>query len=254
MTSFRKGPSCATGRAPTTKTCRDSAAPGSTTPRPRTPDETEEDGIDKSIKGVWASLWNFRAFVERDFHRVDHLTTAMGVLVHPNYSDELANGVAVSHDPIGGREGAYYVNTQVGEDLVTNPEANSAPEAVMLLSNGRYEVLVYSNQVESEQLLMSDAQMAQLRTHLTVIHDKFEELYDPEENEPFAMEIEFKITSANILAIKQARPWVFNVVSKGESPSSPPPRPSQPSLPTTSGGGGGGGGGGLAQHPSLLAS
>ena len=204
------------------------------------PDETEEDGIDKSIKGVWASLWNFRAFVERDFHRVDHLTTAMGVLVHPNYSDELANGVAVSHDPLGGREGAYYVNTQVGEDLVTNPEANSAPEAVMLLSNGRYEVLVYSNQLESEQLLMSDAQMAQLRTHLTVIHDKFEELYEPEENEPFAMEIEFKITSANILAIKQARPWVFNVVSKGESPSAPPPRPSQPSLPTTSGGGGGG--------------
>ena len=213
------------------------------------PDETEEDGIDKSIKGVWASLWNFRAFVERDFHRVDHLTTAMGVLVHPNYSDELANGVAVSHDPIGGREGAYYVNTQVGEDLVTNPEANSAPEAVMLLSNGRYEVLVYSNQVESEQLLMSDAQMAQLRTHLTVIHDKFEGLYDPEENEPFAMEIEFKITNANILAIKQARPWVFNVVSKGESPSAPPPRPSQPSLPTTSGGGGGGGGGGFGPAP-----
>ena len=42
------------------------------------PDETVEDGIDKSIKGVWASLWNFRAFVERDFHRIDHLATAMG--------------------------------------------------------------------------------------------------------------------------------------------------------------------------------
>ena len=112
------------------------------------PDETEEDGIDKSIKGVWASLWNFRAFVERDFHRVDHLTTAMGVLVHPNYSDELANGVAVSYDPFSGREGAYYVNTQIGEDLVTNPEANSVPEELLLLSGGSYEVLVYSNRVE----------------------------------------------------------------------------------------------------------
>ena len=33
------------------------------------PDETAEDGIDKSLKGVFASLWNFRAFAERDFHR-----------------------------------------------------------------------------------------------------------------------------------------------------------------------------------------
>ena len=37
------------------------------------PDETEEDGIAKSLKQVYASLWNFRAFIERDFHRIDHL-------------------------------------------------------------------------------------------------------------------------------------------------------------------------------------
>ena len=42
------------------------------------PEETENDGIDKSIKGVWASLWNFRAFVERDFHRIDHTKAAWG--------------------------------------------------------------------------------------------------------------------------------------------------------------------------------
>ena len=173
------------------------------------PDETTEDGIDKSIKGVWASLWNFRAFVERDFHRIDHTRTAMGVLVHPNYSDEPVNGVAVSFDPFSGREGAYYVNTQVGEDLVTNPEAHSRPEEILLLPDGSYEVLAYSNQKEPRAPLMSDAQMSQLRGHLTVIHDRFAALYQPAPGEPFAMEIEFKITSANKLAIKQARPWVF---------------------------------------------
>ncbi len=173
------------------------------------PDETAEDGIDKSIKGVWASLWNFRAFVERDFHRIDHTRTAMGVLVHPNYSDEPVNGVAVSFDPFSGREGAYYVNTQVGEDLVTNPEAHSAPEEILLLPDGSYDVLAYSNQKEPRGLLMSDAQMSQLRRHLAAIHDRFKALYRPAPGEPFAMEIEFKITSANILAIKQARPWVF---------------------------------------------
>ena len=173
------------------------------------PDETADEGIDKSIKSVWASLWNFRAFVERDFYRVDHSATAMGVLVHPNYSDELANGVAVSYDPIGNRAGAYYVNTQIGEDLVTNPYERSLPEELLLLSDGSSEVLVRSNQVEPDQLLMTDAQIQQLRSHLGTIHDDFKALYAPDADERFAMEIEFKITAEDVLAIKQARPWVF---------------------------------------------
>ena len=175
------------------------------------PEETEEDGIDKSIKGVWASLWNFRAFTEREFHRIDHLATAMGVLVHPNYSDELANGVAVSFDPIYETDGSYYVNTQLGEDLVTNPDAHSVPEEILLDLSGSYTTLVTSNQVPRGQLLMSDAQIDQLRWHLQDIHDHFEDLYNPGLGEPFAMEIEFKITSDDILSIKQARPWVFGV-------------------------------------------
>ena len=174
------------------------------------PEETEEDGIDKSIKGVWASLWNFRAFTEREFHRIDHRAAAMGVLVHPNYSDELANGVAVSFDPFGRRDGSYYVNTQLGEDLVTNPEAHSAPEEVLLHPDGAYTVTARSNQVPAGQLLMSDAQLGQLRRHLDAIHDEFEELYGIGSDEEFAMEIEFKITSDNVLSIKQARPWVFS--------------------------------------------
>ena len=174
------------------------------------PEETEEDGIAKSLKAVYASLWNFRAFVERDFHRVDHTATVMGVLVHPNYSDELANGVAVSFDPIYGGDGSYYVNTQVGEDMVTNPEAFSVPEEIVLNPLGTYAVVGTSNQAAPGQLLMSDEQMDQLRAHLAVIHDEFAGLYGVEPGQRFAIEIEFKITSENILAIKQARPWIFS--------------------------------------------
>ncbi len=174
------------------------------------PEETEEDGISKSLKQVYASLWNFRAFAERDFYRINHTAAAMGVLVHPNYSDELANGVAVSFDPIYYGDGSYYVNTQLGEDLVTNPDAHSIPEEILLNPSGSYAVLATSNQVPLGQLLMSDDQLAQLGRHLTVIHEEFRELYNPGSDDPFAMEIEFKITSDNILAIKQARPWVFS--------------------------------------------
>ena len=174
------------------------------------PDETEEAGIDKSLKGVFASLWTFRAFTEREFHRIDHTAAAMGVLVHPNYSDELANGVAVSFDLIAGRDSRYYVNTQIEEDLVTNPEAHSVPEEILLYQDGSYIVLATSNQAPSGQLLLSDAQLMQLSGHLTTIHGHFESLYDHDTDEKFAIEIEFKITSENILAIKQARPWVFS--------------------------------------------
>ncbi len=189
------------------------------------PEETDEDGIDKSIKGVWASLWNFRAFTEREFHRIDHLATAMGVLVHPNYSDELANGVAVSFDPIYGTKGSYYVNTQLGEDLVTNPDAHSVPEEILLDLSGSYTTLVTSNQAPKGQLLMSDAQIGQLRRHLQDIHDHFEGLYNPGPDEPFAMEIEFKITSDDVLSIKQARPWVFGVPTSAEASGIPQEEP-----------------------------
>jgi len=186
-------------------------------------DETEGDGIDKSLKQVYASMWNFRAFTEREFYRVDHTEAAMGVLVHQNCTDELANGVAVSFDPYYNFSGTYYVNTQIGEDLVTNPEAHSKPEELLLFVDDTYWVLATSSLVPSGQLLMSDDQLQQLAEHLQTIHDHFEQLYDPAADEPFAIEIEFKITSDNILAIKQVRPWIFNSTPKLEPEGSQGP-------------------------------
>ena len=218
------------------------------------PEETEEDGISKSLKQVFAGLWTFRAFTERAFHRIDPLAAAMGVLVHPNYSDELANGVAVSFDPIRDQDGDYYVNVQLGEDLVTNPEAHSVPEQLLLYRFGGYSILGTSNLVEPGELLMSDAQLTQLRGHLEVIHDQFKGLYNPAAGDPFAMEIEFKITSDDVLAIKQARPWVFDTTTETGSPPppdppSPPPPPPPPPPPSGGGGFGGGGGGSRTSAP-----
>ena len=197
------------------------------------PEETVEDGIAKSLKQVYASLWNFRAFTEREFHRIDHLAAAMGVLVHPNYSDELANGVAVSFDPFYGT-GGYYVNTQLGEDLVTNPDALSVPEEVLLHRQKiTYSVLATSNQVPDGRLLMSDDQMYQLRVYLGIIHKRFADLYGVEAGEPFAMETEFKITSDNVLAIKQARPWVFSEAAVAEIPPDNSPATGAPAIYST---------------------
>lgn len=172
----------------------------------------DEGHISKSIKQVYASMWNFRAYEERDFYRVDHFMAAMGVLCHPNFQEEQSNGVGISIDPIYGTEGTFYLNTQVGESLITNPDPNSVPEEILLYQNpsqgGGYLVLRLSNLVNPGELVMDQVYLDQMRDYLTVIHDEFAVLYDVVGAEGFGMDIEYKVTAEGQLAIKQARPWV----------------------------------------------
>lgn len=171
----------------------------------------QEGQLAKTVKQVYASLWNFRAFEERAFFRVDHLATAMGVLVHRNYDDERANGVAVTTDVVysSGPE-FHYLNTQVGEELVTNPTGDANPEEYLLsgyvYSNDRR--VRDSNRVQPGTRLLSEIHLDDLRAALNEIHDAFRKLYAPDALR-FAMEVEYKVTAEGEVAIKQARPWVF---------------------------------------------
>mgnify|MGYP000873933171 CR=1 FL=1 len=172
----------------------------------------EEGHISKSIKQVYASMWNFRAYEERDFYRIDHFVAAMGVLCHPNFQNEKSNGVGISIDPIYETQGTFYLNTQVGESLITNPDPNSVPEEILLYENpdqgGGYLVLRLSNLVNPGELVMDQEYLDQMRDFLSVIHNEFALLYDVEGAEGFGMDIEYKVTAEDQLAIKQARPWV----------------------------------------------
>ena len=169
-----------------------------------------EGHLSKSIKQVFASLWNYRAFEARDFYRTDHFATAMGVLVHPHYENEQANGVAVSDDVVYQTTGNYYLNIQVGEDLVTNPEEQSIPEEILLdwWDSNNYRVVTTSNRATDGGRILTDAYLRELNGYLGMIHNKFSQLYGPSaQTKAFAMEIEFKIKSDSKISIKQARPW-----------------------------------------------
>ncbi len=172
----------------------------------------DEGHISKSIKQVYASMWNFRAYEERDFYRVDHYIAAMGILCHSNFEDEQSNGVGISIDPVYETDSTFYLNTQVGESLITNPDPNSVPEEILLyedVTNGAgYLVLRLSNLVNPGDLVMDQVHLDQMREYLTVIHDEFAILYDVVGAEGFGMDIEYKVTAQDQLIIKQARPWV----------------------------------------------
>ncbi|MES2554978.1 MAG: PEP/pyruvate-binding domain-containing protein [Bacteroidota bacterium] len=174
----------------------------------------DEGHIAKTVKQVYASLWNLRAFEEREFYRVNHFYASMGVLCHPNFDDEAVNGVGVSADPVYNTDSTFYLNSQVGEELITNPES-TYPEELLLKrypdGNDNYSVIQYSSLLTVDSLLMTEVQLDLLRQYLAVIHDQFAILYHAEGNPTFAMDIEFKIDSTDRLVIKQARPWVSYV-------------------------------------------
>jgi hypothetical protein len=173
----------------------------------------DEGHLSKSIKQVYASLWNYRAFDEHEFYRIDHKATAMGVLLHPNSKEEQANGVAVTDDVLYETTGNYYLNTQIGEDLVTNPNQESSPEEILLgwwREDGR-EIVRRSSAATDGNLLLSESHLNDMRSSLASIHVRFAKLYKKSKDDAsFAMEVEFKITKDGKLIIKQARPWVFN--------------------------------------------
>ena len=172
----------------------------------------DEGHLSKSIKQVFASLWNYRAFDERDFYRIDHNAAAMGVLIHKNFDGEQANGVAVTTDPFYQTEDSFYLNTQIGEDLVTNPDGESVPEEILLNKlNGRKFTLVRpSNRVPDGEQILSKSLLQDLQIVLNRIDASFRPHYNVLPwTKAFAMEIEFKITAEGAISIKQARPWVF---------------------------------------------
>ncbi|MGE3164391.1 MAG: PEP/pyruvate-binding domain-containing protein [Planctomycetota bacterium] len=175
----------------------------------------DEGDLEKSIKQVYASLWNFRAFEEREFFRVPHDLASMGVVLQPSTSDEHANGVAVTRDALYGTEEQvgvrFYVNAQVGEDLVTNPEQGSTPEELLLAPRNpkNDRVIRRSSRTGEGAPLLGAPQLLVLRRALRTVDREFRQLYGITGDQEFAMEVEFKITSTGAVFLKQARPWVF---------------------------------------------
>lgn len=94
--------------------------------RPRT--------VECAVKGVYASLWNKRAVEERSYARIDHATAGMGLAIVQRYAEKGdigANSVVVTRVLNSSGVYGYSMSSQVGNNVVTNPEAGTESESII---------------------------------------------------------------------------------------------------------------------------
>jgi len=170
-------------------------------------------GLERAVREVWASLWNTRAYDERAAYNIDQSSVAMGVLVHPAYFHETANGVIISRDvrePM--RADRYSFNAQIGEALVTNPAPGVASDQFTASTYDPSNLISESvSSLPGPHPVLRQSEISELVCSLQRIHEHFRGVVDPEgKNAWFAMDVEFKVSGANrAVAIKQARPYSF---------------------------------------------
>lgn len=174
--------------------------------------------IDAAIKKVWASLWNWRAFEERSYFKIDHQSCAMGILVHRSFPSEDANGVLLTKNLYNGNPG-FIVNVQYKEYSIVFPEPGILHDQIMVidwsLQEGEdytIEYLSFSNLEELKgKTVMTDAEIKALAAQAKRIRNHY--FYSLPHNcncdiKEFGVDIEFKVDSSvspRKIYIKQAR-------------------------------------------------
>lgn len=176
-----------------------------------------QDVLD-ALRETWSTVWLFRTFEERSYYGVDHKSVGMALLVHENFPEEEANGVALTANPFdaSGLEPGFYVNVQAGGDaeVVAPPPGVTSDELLYFFDSPNQPIsfLSHSNLVPEGQTVLTTAQTFQLGQALSRIHERFSPAYGPAAGNTawYAMDIEFKFDGAPgetaTLHVKQARP------------------------------------------------
>jgi phosphoenolpyruvate synthase/pyruvate phosphate dikinase len=171
--------------------------------------------VEKAIKKVWSSLWNERAYLERELYHINHKQVFMGILVHRSFPDEHANGVAITANLYRPENNGFVINVQLGEQSVVKPDSGVVcdqfvcypPQEQNLYSqNNTIEVITLSNLNNGHMVLNTD-EITQLAKALYIVKQHF--YYTPlgvGDYLKFALDIEFKFDGPNnTLYLKQAR-------------------------------------------------
>ena len=164
------------------------------------------------IRRVWASVWSWRAYEERSFWGIDHDAVYMGVAVSRAYPEEDANGVLLTQNIADPMVAGLYVNVQLGDVPVTNPEGGEIPEVFAIIPGAEPGTLQVARSSWSSlsvgEPILTDPEIETLWEAASTIQDHFAPLYG---QSPYSLtlDLEFKLVPPDrSLVIKQVRPFL----------------------------------------------
>lgn len=174
--------------------------------------------IERAIKVVWASLWNERAFYEREYFNIDQNNLAMGILVHQSFPDEYSNGVAITKNIYRKDFPAIILNIQKGNEAVVNPSKNIVCDQIICYDKNdteidakdRVEYISYSN-LNYNLPINTASEIVELSEILKAVKDHYYYKLGKGKNIDYAnygLDFEFKFLKPDKrIILKQVRPY-----------------------------------------------
>ena len=175
--------------------------------------------IDEAIKKVWASLWNYEAFMEREAFNIDHSTVAMGILVHRSFPNEEVNGVAITTNLYRDDYLGFVVNAQLGDESVVAPKNGVQCDQFICYPDesttdygkkeGGIDVITVSS-LNNGEMVMTEKEIQHLANQLERIKSYYlRRHFTSKTYFNFGLDLEFKLDhETRELYIKQMR--IFN--------------------------------------------
>lgn len=170
-----------------------------------------DESFELAIKKVWASLWNIRAFDEREYFKINQKSVAMGILAHRSFPDELANGVLITKN-VYANYSAFVINAQYGDISVVQQNSNIVPDILIVYNLPYYpdlhkciEYIRRSTLSDEDQTVLTNEEVILLFDYCTKVITSF-----MQKGYNGYLDFEFKIDLVNNerkLYIKQVRPY-----------------------------------------------
>jgi hypothetical protein len=177
--------------------------------------EDDSDPVEDAIRLVWSSVWNYRAFEEREYYSIDHTNIGAAVLSHRSFPNEESNGVAITGNIFDstGLEPAYYINVQTGGTSVVLPPPGITSDQLLYYYDFPNQPVVYianNNLTWDDGPVLTTSEIYELGGALKAIHNHFYTVYGSA-GAFYGMDVEFKFdneaTGKTEVYIKQARPY-----------------------------------------------